>query len=93
MCVFVGVLLFLLQLVSPPAHDFYIQLFQPLPHIPTRPAGIAEGSEAAPAKGEDAIEGEVVDGEVSEKRYVCMLERKAEGEEAMKRIMIRGDEV
>lgn len=61
--------------------------------IPTRPASIAEGGEAAPAKGKDAFEGEVVDGEVGEKRYVCTLERKTEGEETMKRIMMRGDEV
>ena len=64
-----------------------------MPHVPTRPARIAEGGGAAPAQGQDALEGEVADGEVGEKRYVSALERVAEGEESVKRTMVRGGEV
>lgn len=53
---------------------------------------IAEGGEAAPAKGQDRAEGEVVDCEMGEKRYVRTLEGEAEGEEVLKRITIWGDE-
>ena len=90
--VVVVVVLFRLHLVLPPAHDFYIQLFQSVPDVATRPAGIVEGGEAAPAEGKDAGEGEVGDCELGEERYVCALEREAEGEEALKWIMIWGGE-
>ena len=36
--------------IFPPAYDFHVQGFQPLPYIPTRAAGVAEGSEGAPTK-------------------------------------------
>ena len=92
-CFVVEVVLFLMRLVVVPAHNFDIELFQPVPHVPARPAGIAEGGEAAPAEGLDAGEREVVDCEAGEERYVCTLEREAEGEETLKRVIIRGGEV
>ena len=88
----VAVVFSLLQLVVPPAHGFDVQLFEPVPHVRARPAGIGEGGEAAPAEGEDAGEGEVGDGETGEERGSCALEREAEGEEAWKRIVTWGGE-
>lgn len=77
----------------PPAPELDIQFRQVVPHISARPALIAERGKGAAAESQEAREREVGDGKVCEEREGCGLEREAESEEGVERVVIGHDEV